>query len=50
MNFAVCIILILYDWGIDDQIGYYIINNKAANSIAIDYILGVIELAYKKAN
>ena len=50
MNLAAHIVLILRDWGIDDRIGYFITNNKAANSIAIDYILGVIELAYKKAD
>ena len=50
MNLTAYIVSILCDWGIDNQIGYFIIDNEAANSIVIDYILGVIKLAYKKAN
>jgi hypothetical protein len=49
-NLAAHIVLILRDWGIDDQIGYFITDNEAANGTAIDHILSAIEPMYKRAD
>jgi hypothetical protein len=50
VNLTAYIISILHNWGIDDRISYFITDNKAANGIVIDHILGTIEPTYKKAN
>jgi hypothetical protein len=50
VNLAVYIVSILRNWGIDNWIGYFITDNEAANSIAINHILGTIEPTYKKTD
>lgn len=49
-NLSAHIVPILRDWEINDQIGYFITDNEAANGTAIDHILGTIEPTYKKAD
>ena len=49
-NIAAHIVPILRDWGIDNQIGYFITDNEASNGTAIDHILGEIEPTYKKTD
>ena len=46
-NLAAHITPILSDWGIEDQIGYFITDNEASNGTAIDGVLSAVDPTYK---